>query len=85
MPFVYVEFCTEYNADNFWMAQRAAVTVLPAVGFATTTDIERALHPPDKQDIAARLLLTLQRLAYGLPIVSRGPEVVTVRPNDQTA
>ena len=82
MSFHYVELCTEYGAeapkeDDFWLAQRAAVTKLPAVGFATTTDIERALHPPDKQDVAARLLLSVQRLAYGLPVVSRGPEVVS--------
>jgi hypothetical protein len=30
------------------MAQRSALT-LPKTGFATTTDIQRALHPPDKQ------------------------------------
>jgi hypothetical protein len=34
---------------------------LGGVGFATTTDIQRELHPPDKQDVAARLLLELRR------------------------
>ena len=81
LPFIYVELCTEYNADepkesDFWMAQRSALT-LPATGFATTTDIQRALHPPDKQDVADRLLLSVQRLAYGLPVVSRGPTLVS--------
>ena len=33
---------------DFWQAQRSALQ-LPYVGFATTTDIQRALHPPDKQ------------------------------------
>ena len=41
---------------DFWYAQRSALA-LPWTGFATTTDIQRALHPPDKQDVAARLLL----------------------------
>ena len=30
-------------------AQRAAVSDDEGVGFAVTTDIQRALHPPDKQ------------------------------------
>ena len=46
LPFVYVELCTEYGAPGFWEAQRAAAQELPSVGFATTTDIQRALHPP---------------------------------------
>jgi|EP01049_Picozoa_sp_SAG25_P018356 hypothetical protein len=33
---------------DFWLAQRSALA-LPFTGFATTTDIQRALHPPDKQ------------------------------------
>ena len=43
---------------------------------STTTDIQRALHPPDKQDVAARLALAAQRIAYGDPVVSRGPELL---------
>jgi sialate O-acetylesterase len=81
LPFFYVELCTEYGAEepkeeDFWMAQRASVTTLSAVGFATTTDIQRALHPPDKQDVAARLILAAERVAYGKEVVSRGPELV---------
>lgn len=49
---------------------------LPLTGFATTTDIQRALHPPDKQDVAARLLLEVQRVVYGKGVVSRGPELL---------
>ena len=47
------------------------------VGFATTTDIDKsALHPPDKQDIAPRVALEIQRLAYGKNVVARGPELL---------
>jgi sialate O-acetylesterase len=58
LPFFYVELCSEYGAEepkesDFWYAQRSALA-LPKTGFATTTDIQRALHPPDKQDVAAR-------------------------------
>merc|ERR1712046_391743 len=42
-----------------------------------TTDIQRALHPPDKQDVAKRMLLEVQRMAYGMPVISRGPELVS--------
>ena len=49
LPFFYVELCTEYGAEepketDFWYAQRSALK-LPNTGFATTTDIQRALHP----------------------------------------
>lgn len=38
---------------DFYLAQRSALS-LPATGFATTTDIQRALHPPNKQvDLAS--------------------------------
>ena len=79
-PFVYVELCVEYGAEppkeaDFWLAQRAAVADDPLVGFAVTTDIQRALHPPDKQDVSERLTLELRRLAYGHAVVSRGPEL----------
>ena len=82
LPFFYVELCVEYGAQepkeaDFWMAQRSALE-LPNTGFATTTDIERALHPPDKQDVARRLLLEIRRVAYGDSVVSRGPELVSV-------
>lgn len=81
MPFFYVELCTEYGAslpheDDFWLAQRKALE-LPAVGFAVTTDLQRTLHPPDKQDVAERLALEIRRMVYGEDIVSRGPELVS--------
>jgi len=83
LPFVYVELCTEYGAaepkeGDFWSAQRA-VLALPATGFATTTDIQRALHPPDKMTVADRLVLELSRLLHVPPAAphSRGPELLS--------
>ena len=46
----------------FWEAQRGA-TKLPAVGFATTTDIEQMVHEPNKTEVARRLVLEMNRLA----------------------
>jgi hypothetical protein len=76
LSFIYVELCTQYSMPGFWAAQRAALR-LGGVGFATTTDVQRELHPPDKQDVAARLLLELRRVAYAEPVVSRGPELLS--------
>jgi hypothetical protein len=70
--------------NDFWSAQREA-TSLPAVGFATTTDIQRATHPPDKQDVATRLALELRRVAYGEAVVSRGPELISVAKINSTS
>ena len=65
--------------------QRAALK-LPFVGFATTTDVDKsALHPPDKQDIAPRLNLELQRLVYGKDVVARGPELVSTAFDETTS
>jgi len=82
MPFFYVELPTEFGAEEpkeqgFWLAQRSALN-LPSVGFAVTTDIQRALHPPDKQDVARRLFLEMWREVYGHNVISRGPELVNV-------
>ena len=70
----------EARREQFWLAQRASVAADPSVGFAVTTDIQRFLHPPDKQDVAARLVLELMRIAYGQPVVSRGPELRSTEP-----
>lgn len=88
MPFFYVELCTEYGAaepkeDDFWLAQRAA-TELPQVGYAVTTDVQRALHPPDKQDVADRLALEVRRMVYGEGIASRGPELLLAKADGET-
>lgn len=49
--------------EDFWLAQRNATT-LPAVGFATTVDINaHVTHPPDKQLVAVRISNELRRLA----------------------
>jgi sialate O-acetylesterase len=81
LPFVYVELCHELGAAepkerDFWQYGQRAALKLPFVGFATTTDVDKsALHPPDKQDIAPRLALEIQRLALGKNVVARGPEL----------
>jgi hypothetical protein len=83
LPFIYVELCTEYAAQepkegSFYNAQRSALT-LPATGFATTTDIQRALHPPNKQAVADRLVLEVLRLAGPEELrntIARGPELL---------
>lgn len=68
----------EPKEADFWEFGQRAALKLPAVGFATTTDIDKsALHPPDKQDIAPRLALEVRRLAYGENVVARGPELVS--------
>ena len=82
LPFVYVELCREFGGyeprmKDFWLAQRSVLS-LPATGFVTTTDIERNLHPPDKQDVARRLVLELRRVAYGESITARGPELLSM-------
>ena len=82
LPFIYVELCREFGGyeprtDDFWLAQRSALT-LPSTGFVTTTDIERNLHPPDKQDVARRLVLELRRVAYGEGVTARGPELTAL-------
>jgi len=83
LPFVYVELCHELGAEepkeaDFWQYGQRAALKLPAVGFATTTDIDKsALHPPDKQDIAPRLALEVRRLAWGENVVARGPELLS--------
>ena len=83
LPFVYVEICSENGAEepkelDFWQYGQRAALKLPAVGFATTTDIDKsALHPPDKQDIAPRLAGEIRRLALGQNVVARGPELVS--------
>ena len=55
LPFVFVEL--DSAKQDFWLGQRNATTALSNVGFATTADIQRALHPADKQDIADRWVL----------------------------
>lgn len=51
---------TNNNNNNTNNTNKVRATICLAASFcrfATTMDIERALHPPDKQDLAARLLL----------------------------
>jgi hypothetical protein len=88
LPFVYVELCLgpiwyEVGHMAFWMAQRQATT-LPAVGFATTTDIQQMVHAPNKTEVARRLVLEMNRIAHTPTVVSatntsapsRGPTLI---------
>lgn len=54
------------------------------MGYAVTVDIQRTLHPPDKQDIADRLALEFRRIVYGESVVSRGPELVSTEYDGKT-
>merc|ERR1712093_366224 len=76
LPFVYVEM--DSSKQDFWLGQRNA-TSLPNVGFATTADLQRALHPGDKQDIAVRLAWEVMRLSYNDSVRAK-PEVLRVLP-----
>ena len=61
VPFVYVEM--DCAKESFWLAQRSA-SALPAVGFATTVDINaHATHPPDKEVVSIRMAWELRRIA----------------------
>jgi hypothetical protein len=80
LPFVYVEMDQgpKGYSQDFWLGQRNA-TSLANVGFAVTTDIQRALHPPDKQDVASRLVLEVRRIAYSDSAIPIRPEVVAIK------
>jgi hypothetical protein len=73
----------EPKEADFWQFGQRAALKLPAVGFATTTDVDKsALHPPDKQDIAPRLALEVRRLAYVTPpIPTPTPHRLLTLPN----
>ena len=59
---------------------------MQAVGYATTVDIERGTHPPDKQDVAVRVGLELARVAFGSDnVVSRGPELLHSVPSNRSS
>lgn len=66
-------------AESTWAGVReaqAAASSLPKVGYAVTIDLGDAgnIHPPDKYDVAARLALVAQRVAYDdLQTVTSGP------------
>jgi len=66
-------------SDSPWTRTREAqakALELPNTGLAITLDVGDAgnIHPPDKWDVAHRLALTAQRVAYGrTDIVTSGP------------
>ena len=86
LPFVYVEMDQgpKGYSQDFWLGQRNA-TSLANVGFAVTTDIQRALHPPDKQDVASRLVLEVRRIAYNDSAIPTRPEVLAIKASDSPA
>lgn len=80
-PFLYVQlanFKVDGEGDTQWAelreAQRKSLNI-PNTGMAVTIDIgeEDNIHPVNKIDVAKRLRLAAQRIAYGQDIVSSGP------------
>ena len=80
-PFLYVQlanFKVEGEGDKKWAelreAQRKCLKI-PNTGMAVTIDIgeEDNIHPVNKIDVAKRLRLAAQKIAYGEDIVSSGP------------
>ncbi|MBS1521379.1 MAG: 9-O-acetylesterase [Bacteroidetes bacterium] len=84
-PFLYVQLAgfqpdkTE-PADYPWARLREAqfkTLALPNTGMATAIDIgeEYNIHPRNKQDVAHRLALTAEKIAYNENVVYSGPTV----------
>lgn len=83
VPFLFVQL-PGYGQDgpeplecswaDFREAQAAALS-LPLTGMVVTVDIgdEQDIHPRNKQDVAARLVLAAARIAYEIPLVHSGP------------
>lgn len=64
----------EYQWAELREAQSLALK-LPKTGMATAVDIgdENDIHPKNKQDVAHRLALVAEKVAYGEPVVASGP------------
>lgn len=78
LPFLYVQISSFYSPLEDWGAIRNAqrqTLALRNTGMAVSLDIgERdCVHPPDKQDVAKRLLLAADHLSYGENVVWEGP------------
>jgi sialate O-acetylesterase len=82
-PFLFVQLAgfgpdgsqpSEYPWAELREAQAAALT-MPRTGMAVAIDVGNAsdIHPKDKQDVAHRLALAAERVAYGERIVDSGP------------
>ena len=83
LPFLFVQLAgngSNARAPNAspWAELREAQALAlgrPRTGMATAVDIGDALdiHPPNKQDVAHRLALAAERVAYGRAVEDRGP------------
>lgn len=83
LPFLFVQLAgngSNARAPNAspWAELReaqAAALERPRTGMATAVDIGDALdvHPANKQDVARRLALAAERIAYGRAVTDRGP------------
>ena len=86
-PFYYVQIAPfQYGNEDgtilarFWEAQ-AAVQQLPNTGMVVINDIATLsnIHPPNKQDVGARLALLALKNDYGMKnLVANSPEVESV-------
>lgn len=78
LPFLYVQISSFYSPHEHWgvirNAQREALA-LRNTGMAVSLDLglHDNVHPPDKQDVASRLLLAADHLSYGENLVWQGP------------
>ncbi len=82
-PFLFVQLAgfgpnASEPADYPWAELRqsqAAALALPQTGMAVAIDVGNAsdIHPTDKQDVAHRLALTAERVAYGENVIASGP------------
>ncbi len=78
-PFLYVQVSTFATENNklwpFLRESQLKALALPNTGMAVSVDIgdPEYLHPPDKYDVADRLLLVAKHVAYGENLVCSGP------------
>lgn len=88
-PFLFVQLAgfnhNDLDPGNYsWPELRDAQTValsLPQTGMATAIDVgdEEDIHPKDKQDVAHRLVLVADKVAYGENVVDSGPTYQSMR------
>lgn len=80
----------ESPRDDGWprlrQAQREVAAITPNSGLAVTIDLgeQNDVHPPNKQDVGARLALVALAKTYGRAIEFSGPTLKTFQPEGQT-
>ena len=92
LPFLYVQISSFYSPGEDWgmvRDQQRRTLAVANTAMAVSLDVGTAdnVHPPDKQTVAARLVLAARHLAYGESIHYRGPlfrEATTERSADGT-